>query len=105
MLFQSNGTLTYLRNNKIMINFSKDTTIVAFGWPSFRLPQVYYNHNVMIIGSQDAGHLLLLLDTATNSFAKSVAGDLHPIFLKGKIILQIYISDHDYEIYETAIKI
>ena len=35
MLFQSNGTQKYLRNNKIMSNFSRDTTIVAFCRPSF----------------------------------------------------------------------
>ena len=35
MLFQSNGTQKYLRNNKIMSKFSRDTTIVAFCRPSF----------------------------------------------------------------------
>ena len=30
MLFQLNGALKYLRNNEIMSNFSRDTTIVAF---------------------------------------------------------------------------
>ena len=30
MLFQSNGIRKYLRNNEIMSNFSRDTTIVAF---------------------------------------------------------------------------
>ena len=34
MLFQSNGTQKYLRNNKIMSNMSRDTTIVVFCWPS-----------------------------------------------------------------------
>ena len=28
MLIQLNGTLKYLRNNEIMSNFSRDTTIV-----------------------------------------------------------------------------
>ena len=37
MLFQSNGTLKYLRNNKIMPNFSRDVTIVAFYQLSFTL--------------------------------------------------------------------
>ena len=37
VLFQSNGTLKYLRNNEIMSNFSRDTTIVAFRQPSFML--------------------------------------------------------------------
>ena len=37
MLFQSDGTLKYLRNNKIMSNFSRDMTIVAFCQPSFIL--------------------------------------------------------------------
>ena len=37
MLFQSNGTRKSLRNNKIMSNFSRDTTFVAFCRPSFIL--------------------------------------------------------------------
>ena len=37
MLFQSNGTRKYLRNNKIISNFSRDTTIVAFCRQSFIL--------------------------------------------------------------------
>ena len=36
MLFQSNGTLKYPRN-KIMSNFPRDTTTVAFCWQSFIL--------------------------------------------------------------------
>ena len=37
MSFQLNGTLKYLRNNEIMSNFSRDTTIVVFCQPSFML--------------------------------------------------------------------
>ena len=37
MLFQSNSTQKYLRNNKIRSNFSRDKTIVAFCQPSFIL--------------------------------------------------------------------
>ena len=37
MLFQLNGAPKYMRNNEIMSNFSRDTTIVAFYWPSFIL--------------------------------------------------------------------
>ena len=37
MLFQSNGTRKYLRNNKIMSKFSRDTTGVAFCRSSFIL--------------------------------------------------------------------
>ena len=37
LIFQSNGTQKYVRNNKIMSNFSRDTTIVVFCWPSFIL--------------------------------------------------------------------
>ena len=40
MLFQSNSTRKYLRNNKIISNFSRNTTIVAF------LHLLYYGRNV-----------------------------------------------------------
>ena len=37
MLFQSNDTRKYLRNNKIMSKFSRDMAFVAFCGPSFIL--------------------------------------------------------------------
>ena len=48
MLFQSNGTLKYLRN-KLVSNFSKDTTIIVFYRPSFILLSQSAQHFQVVV--------------------------------------------------------
>ena len=83
MLLQWNGTRKYLKNNKIMSNFSRDTTFVALCWSSFILRSqcaLYFwvcsisrfffcamniNESVISITSPEVGMVSLLYDCAT----------------------------------------
>ena len=51
MLFQSNGARKYLWNDEIMSNFSRDTTLVAFCWPSFILRSQCPLHTPATLGT------------------------------------------------------